>query len=91
MLRLQWKCGEKRMNFFVDVSLQIARSRKGKTESEITYPYFEVDRLPETRQSFYRVCLKTPAGVPPAIGHFLFVCFINRHFFGSFSHLPAVL
>lgn len=35
---------------------KIARSRKGKTESEITYPYFEVDRLPETRQSFYRYC-----------------------------------
>lgn len=35
---------------------QIARSRKGKTDSENTYPYFEVDRLPETRQSFYRVC-----------------------------------
>lgn len=34
---------------------QIARSRKTKTEPENTYPYFEVDRLPETRQSFYRV------------------------------------
>ncbi|XP_031623492.1 general transcription factor 3C polypeptide 5-like [Contarinia nasturtii] len=35
---------------------KIARSRKTKTEPENIYPYFEVDRLPETRQSFYRYC-----------------------------------
>lgn len=37
------------------LNFKIARARKTKTDSENTYPYFEVDRLPETRQSFYRV------------------------------------
>ncbi|XP_055315965.1 general transcription factor 3C polypeptide 5 [Sitodiplosis mosellana] len=35
---------------------KIARNRKTKSDLENTYPYFEVDRLPETRQSFYRYC-----------------------------------